>query len=256
MKVSKITLTFFVALLTTVICKGQQSAELKIPEAIPAASTEQTVGAPLLAPVDPVAMETVLPAPPLAPRARTNYLAAISYAPIDFPIPSKIGITAGLVKSQYQTWELEYMRGSLSVPGGFRDLGSITDTRVGLIGRTFFGDSLHIAYGVSYFDFNATVGDALMNSLSGGTYPNIDAMTVQGFGFNVGFGNTWVIQRDITIGVDWLTWAQPLFVTKRSSDYVNYTTSENDKKNVEDTMKVVSYLPRFAAVNIHVGMLF
>lgn len=199
-------------------------------------------------------IETVLPIE--APRARTNYLASISYSPVDLPIPSKLGLTVGLVKSQYQTWEIEYMKGGISVPGGFRDLASVNDVRVGLIGRSFYGNSLHVSYGVSYFDFSATVGDALMNGLTNGNYPNIDAMTVQGVGFNVGLGSSWVFKHDITLGVDWITWAQPLFITKKSSDYLKYSTNEDNKKTVEDTMSVVSYLPRFALLSVHVGMLF
>ena len=190
------------------------------------------------------------------PRAQKSYLASLNYSVVDFPIPSKLGVTVGLISSPTQTWELEYMRGSISVPGHFRDLGSMTDTRIGFIGRTYFGESFHMSYGISYFDFSATVGDALLNNLTGGGYPNIDMLTVQGFGLNVGLGNTWVINKNITLGIDWLTIAQPLVVTKKNSDYVNYTSNKNDKKNVEDTMKIVSYLPRFAAASVHVGVLF
>lgn len=198
-------------------------------------------------------VETVLPPPP---RAEKNYLVSLNYSLVDFPIPSKMGLTVGMIKTPTQTWEVEFMRGSLSVPGGFRDLASVTDTRVGVIGRTYFSETFHMSYGVTYFDFSATLGDALMNNLSNGTYPNVDMLALQGFGANVGIGNTWTINNKYTIGVDWLTLAQPLVITKKSFDYVNYATNENDKKNVEDTMTVISYLPRLAAVSVHFGMLF
>lgn len=194
--------------------------------------------------------------PVLCPRARTSYLASINYSFLDFPIPNKFGLTVGFVQNPFQTWEIEYMRGSWSAPGKFRSLGSVSDVRAGLIGRTYFGDSFHMSYGLSYFDFTASVGDALMSSISGGSFPSMDALVVTGYGLNVGIGNMWVLKYDIVLGIDWISWAQPLVITKRSSDYLDYTTNENDKRNVEDTIKTVSYLPRFSVLNVHVGMLF
>ncbi|WP_413289395.1 hypothetical protein [Bdellovibrio sp. HCB337] len=193
---------------------------------------------------------------PVSPRENYKYIASLSYSAADFPIPGKFGVTGGLVTSPQQTWELEYMRGTFSVPGGFRDLGSITDSRLSLIGRTYFGGSFHVSYGLSYFNFNAQVGDQLMNTATGGVYPAMNAADVQGLGANIGVGNTWVFRKDITVGVDWLAWAQPLYTLKRSSDYLNYETDEQSRRSVEDTLKIMSYVPRFAMVNVHVGMLF
>lgn len=193
---------------------------------------------------------------PLCPRARTNYLASINYSFLDFPVPSKYGFTAGVVTGPFQTWELEYMRGSWSAPGNFRNLGSVSDVRAGVISRTYFGDSFHMSYGITYFDFNAVIGDELMSRISGGNVAKIDALKVQAFGLNLGIGNMWVLKYDIMLGIDWISWAQPLVISKRRSDFLDYTTNENDKRNVEDTIKVISYLPRFSLLNVHVGMLF
>lgn len=202
-------------------------------------------------------LETHAEAPTkIGPRESFQYLVSVSYSAIDFPIPSKFGLTAGLITSPDQTWELEYMRGSYSVPGGFRDLGSLTDSRLSVIGRTYYGNSFHLSYGMTYFSFNAQVGDKLMNVATGGTYPSMNALDVQGLGLNVGIGNIWTFRKNITVGIDWLSIAQPIYSLKRSSDYLKYATDAEDKRSVEESMKVISYLPRFAAVNFHVGMLF
>lgn len=190
------------------------------------------------------------------PRENHQYLASVSYSFADFPIPNKLGMTAGLITSVDQTWELEYMRGSISAPGFFRDLGALTDSRLSLIGRTYFGNSFHVSYGLTYFSFNAQVGDQLMNTATNGVYPSMNAADVQGLGANLGIGNTWTFRKNITVGVDWLAVAQPFYTLKRSSDYLKYATDEQSRRSVEETLKILSYVPRFAMVNFHVGMLF
>lgn len=190
------------------------------------------------------------------PRSHSRYLASVNYSAVDMPFPGKLGVSLGLIASPTQTWELEYMKGGLSVPGGFRNLASIDDTRLGLIGRRYYGKSFYLSYGASYFNFSANLGDNLLNNVSSGTYPNIDMMTVQGLGLNVGIGNNWVFRKNITLGVDWFSWAQPLVITKKSSEYLKYASNSSDKAFTENTMKIVGYLPRFALLNIHLGMLF
>lgn len=193
--------------------------------------------------------------PDLGPREGKNYLASFSYSLVDIPLPNKMGLNLGLIKSPTQTWELEFLRGNLSF-GGFRDLASASDTRIGLIGRSYYGKHFHISYGLSYFDFSAKLGDELMNGMTGGAYPSVDVLTIQGFGANVGLGTTWVFKQKFTLGIDWISWAQPLFITKRSSDYLNYSNNQSGKDNVSATIRFVSYLPRFSVLGVHLGMLF
>jgi len=68
-------------------------------------------------------------------RANSKYVALLNYSPLDCLIPSKIGLTLGLVNGTEQTWELEYLKGSVSVPFVIEDLGKMTDERISLIGR-------------------------------------------------------------------------------------------------------------------------
>src|SRR5690606_32302204 len=50
-------------------------------------------------------------------RSEKSYLASLNYSFLDFPIPSKIGLTAGVTVSPVRTFEVEYLRGSISIPG-------------------------------------------------------------------------------------------------------------------------------------------
>jgi hypothetical protein len=190
-------------------------------------------------------------------RANSKYVALLNYSPVDLLIPSKIGFTLGLVNGTEQTWDFEYLKGTVSVPFVVEDLGKMTDTRYSLIGRSYLGNnSFNFSYGLSYFDFSLHLGDKLLNSLSGGNYPSIDVVQIQAVGFNVGFGNRWVFDKNITFGVDWISWAQPVSVTKKNSAFLDYATNQEDRDDVEKAIKSISYFPRLAFFKLQFGMSF
>lgn len=190
-------------------------------------------------------------------RANTNYVALLNYSPIDLLIPSKIGFTLGLINGPEQTWELEYLKGTVSVPFIVEDLGKMTDERFSLIGRSYFGNnSFNMSYGLSYFDFSLHLGDKLLNRVTGGNYPSIDVVQIQAVGFNMGFGNRWVFEKNITFGVDWISWSQPVSLTKKNSAFLDYATNQEDRDDVEKAIKFISYFPRLAFFKLQFGMSF
>lgn len=190
-------------------------------------------------------------------REAADYFVLANYSPIDLLIPSKYGVTVGLIKTADKTWEMEYLRGSISVPFIVEDLGKMTDERLSLIGRSYFGgNSFNISYGLSYFDFSLHLGDKLLNRVTGGTYPSLDLVEVQSLGFNFALGNRWTFQRNITVGIDWISWAQPLAVTSKKSSFLDYASNQQDKDDVDKALKLISYFPRFALVKIQLGILF
>lgn len=62
-------------------------------------------------------------------RENADYFTLVNYSPLDLLIPSKYGLTFGYIQSPERTWELEYLRGSFSVPFLVKDLGKMTDSR-------------------------------------------------------------------------------------------------------------------------------
>jgi len=185
-----------------------------------------------------------------------SYFGALTYTALEFPIPNKFGARLGKRTSPGQSWEVEYVKGSWGPPGGFRKLGSLSDSRFSVIGRSFMGEHFHFIYGVSFFDFSADVGDALVSGVSGGAYPSMNAAKVQALGLNVGLGHSWVFRENVVLGIDWISWAQPLKLTRRSSDFIRASTDETTKAYVADTLKIISYIPRFSILSVHLGMLF
>lgn len=190
-------------------------------------------------------------------REQSDYFALLNYSPLDLLIPSKIGGTLGIItKEGTKSWELEYLRGKMSVPFIIEDLGSLTDEKISLIRRSYgASNSFNFSYGLTYFNLNLHIGDKLLNKISG-SYPNYDIIDITALGFNLGLGNRWVFKKNITFGVDWFTWSQPVYVMNKKSAFLDYATDPDDRDDVETAIKVMSYFPRLTFLKIQLGMSF
>lgn len=190
-------------------------------------------------------------------RSKADYFALLNYSPLDLLIPSKKGLTLGLISSAEKTWELEYLSGSVSVPFIIEDLGKMSDTRFSIIARSYSdNNSFNFSYGITYFDFSLHLGDRLLNGLSGGTYPSIDLVEISSLGLNFAFGNRWSFEKNMTFGVDWISLAQPLYILKKNSAFLDYATNQNDRDTVDKAMNMISFFPRIALFKIQFGVLF
>lgn len=190
-------------------------------------------------------------------RDGAEYFVLANYSPLDLLIPSKYGFTFGYILNADKTWEFEYLRGSLSVPFIIEDLGKMTEKRYSLIGRSYFGgNSFNLSYGLSYFDFSLVLGDKLLSRLTGGGYPSIDLVEVQSLGLNIAIGNRWSFNRNIVFGIDWISWAQPFYTTKKNSYFLDYASNQQDKDDVDKAVKFISYFPRLAFLKIQLGISF
>lgn len=190
-------------------------------------------------------------------RENSRHLVLGNYSPLDLLIPSKYGLTLGWIQNASRTWELEYLKGSVSVPFIVEDLGEMTDTRITLLGRSYAArNSFNFSYGLSYLDFSLHLGDKILNRVSGGGYPSLDLVKLEALGFNIGLGNRWTFKHNITFGVDWVSWTQPLVVLSKKSIFLDYASNQQDKDDVDDALNLVSYFPRFVLLKLQIGMSF
>ena len=188
-------------------------------------------------------------------REKSSYFALLNYSPLDLLIPSKIGATFGVISNADKTWELEYLRGSMSIPFIIEDLGKLTDQRISLIRRSYGVNSFNFNYGLSYFSLKLHIGDELLNKISG-VYPSYDVVDLRSIGFNIGVGNRWIFQKNITFGVDWFEWSQPVYVINKKSTFLDYATDPQDRDDMEAAIKVLSYFPRLTFLKLQFGMTF
>ncbi len=190
-------------------------------------------------------------------RQNADYFALLNYSPIDMLLPSKLGASFGWNSDVSKTYELEYLHSGISASWLLADFGSMSDDRISIMARSYASrNSFQFSYGLTYFDFSLHVGDQLLSRLTSATYPSIDLVQIQSLGFNLGLGNRWTFQHDITFGIDWISWAQPLYTLSRKAAFLDVATNSQDRDLLDRAMKLISYLPRFSFLKLQLGILF
>lgn len=190
-------------------------------------------------------------------RAQTPYTILANYSSIDLLIPGKIGATFSLNSGSEFTHEVEYLRGKLEVPSFIADIGKYEDKRISYIRRSFADrNTFNWFWGVSYFQSKITLGDDILSRLSGGNYSAVEVLDIQSLGFNIGLGNRWQVEKNITIGVDWFVWSQPLFNIKKSTPFIDQATNQNDIDDAKKAINFANYLPRLTILKLQVGASF
>lgn len=189
-------------------------------------------------------------------RQNSEYFVTLNYAPIDLILPSKWGVTAGLVSNADKTWEIEYLKSSVSVPFFVEDLGEMTDERISLIRRDYFGtETFNVSYGLSYYRFKLHIGNQYLSSVTS-TAPDVDLIRIESLGFNLGLGNRWIFSNRWIVGVDWFAWSQPVFTTRMNNKYEDFVTNENDKDTANKAVKLINWIPRLTLLKLQVGYSF
>lgn len=207
----------------------------------------------------PVAPTPSAPAAAEAPTLKEDprFFALLTYSPLDLILPNKFGLSGGWITAPGYQNEIEYLRGSLSVPLVVTNLGGVTEERISYVRRRFTGDSgFNFSYGVSYFKTVVHLGDSLMNRLAGGYYPSADLVDIQSLGANVGIGHRWLVRRRFVVSVDWLEWNQPLFNIKREVPFLDVATNSDDRSDVGRAVNAFAYFPRFTLLKLQVGYEF
>jgi hypothetical protein len=189
-------------------------------------------------------------------RAMSHYQVLGNFAYLDLLIPAKLGLSLSYNRDADRTYELEYVRGSVSVPFLVKDLGAMTDQRLTLMKRSYFGgNSFNLSYGVSYMKFDIKLGNDILSRM-GASYASVDVVSIQSWGLEIGIGNRWIFNDRFVLGVDWVSWTQPIWVTDKDSAFLDYVTDANDRHNVETAIDVVAYFPRFSVLKLQFGMAF
>lgn len=189
-------------------------------------------------------------------RSNSNYFAIGNFAPVDLILPSKFGLTLGIVSNADYTWELEYLKSSVSVPFLVDDIGEMTDERLSVIRRNYFGtETFNLSYGLSYNRFKVHIGSKYLAYIAT-NIPDVDLMQIDSLGFNVGIGNRWIFSNRWMVGVDWVSWAQPVFTTKYNNKYSDYSTDEDSKDTVDTVAKLIRWVPRITLLKLQVGYSF
>lgn len=190
-------------------------------------------------------------------RAKNDYSVDLLFSPLDLLIPFKYGLTLAWQQDHNTSYEIEYIRGSLAFPIIIDDLGKMRDQRLSVFRRSYFdANSFNISYGITYFEFSASLGSRYLNSVSGGLARSVDVVGSRALGFHLATGNKWYISKNFTLGVDWISWSQPVVLLEQDSEYLDYANDPSDREKVHDFLSIISYFPRFAFIKIQLGYAF
>lgn len=190
-----------------------------------------------------------------ARRDQSDFLVLLNYSYADLILPGKYGITLGWIPNARSTYEVEYLRGSLSFI--IDEIGSMKDERFSITKRSFLGrNSFNVSYGLNYFIFGAHLSEELIQSVSPIYQSAAREIEMHLVGAHIGLSNRWTFKNNITLGVDWVSWSQPLFQVYKYEKFTENTNDSRDKKDIERAMDIASYLPRLTFLKIQLGMSF
>lgn len=181
------------------------------------------------------------------------------YLPFDLLLPSKIG--AGVFYRQTSRgsfWELDYQRGSVSLPFLDDRLGGVTESRVVLRRAMMLGESgMYFGAGAAYFDFSAEIGNALLSRLPGAAnVPTLNLLRQRSLGFHLALGTEFRPHENWRLMVDWLTWSQPVIGLGTSSAFLDAATNADDRDAINGLLTVLKYVPRAGALGVRVAYFF
>jgi hypothetical protein len=188
-------------------------------------------------------------------RGETRFLISGAVSPIDLIIPMKYGATATWMIDADSALELDYLRSSWKFPFFVEDLGEISDQRIALLYRKFTpGSNFNLSVGLTYFRFKAHLGPEFLSGSVPAT--GVDFIDQQTLGIQGSLGHRWYLAKNFALGVDWISLAQPLVQLEEKSAILHSTTNAAARETIEDTLKVMRYLPRFVFFKVQLSFAF
>lgn len=183
-----------------------------------------------------------------------TYALFVQYAPLDLLIPGKIGVTTRMSRSSEAAFELEYLQGRFSAPFFIDDLGSMTDRRISVVKRSFRG-RFNVHYGVTHFSFDARLGGGYLQYVTPAARER-DVVSARSLGIVAGIGHRWALGDRVLVGIDWISWAQPLFTIERDDIVTSHMTDSSARDRIEKTVGLVMSTPRLSVLKAHIGYQF
>lgn len=155
------------------------------------------------------------------------------------------------------SWELSYARGSISSPFFLVDIGSVSDTHMSLLYRSYSKrNSFAVIYGLNYYNFDAHLGGKYLSSISSGDPREYNLLSVKSFGVTFGLGNRWQLRNGLSLGVDWFHLNIPLSVFEADADYLRSNADQDDKNEIDDVLNILKRVPTFSLLKLQVGYTF
>ena len=210
---------------------------------------------------EPIANPTPKPVKPPKPvpaldEDRDPFRISYAYSPIGLLMPVKHGPAFSYRDDNKWAYEASYFSGSFELSTSVIDIGSFKESLIIANGRYFTSNgSFNLIVGLSRQSYEARLGSDLLGRLN----PNmggVDLLSVQTLGLQLGLGNLWSLGKGFSIGVDWFVLNFPFLTLKNSAPVLDYVGNSDDRRRIEDALKVMRYLPTAAFFKANLGYSF
>jgi hypothetical protein len=172
-------------------------------------------------------------------------------------IPGKLGISYTYSPTTIGSWELSYARGKISAPYFIDDIGSVSDSHLSLLYRSYSRrNSFSFIYGLNYYKFDARLSGQYLSSISSGNPQDYNLLSVRSLGVTLGIGNRWQLKNGMSVGIDWIHLNIPVSVFKTEADYLSSDADQSDKNDIENVLDILKRVPTFALFKLQVGYTF
>lgn len=236
-------------------------APSSVQEATTAAATPVQVANPVGVPVAtpelaPKDLKETVVVPVLTEAEFKPWLLKVHYSYLDLILPGKYGFAVAHRGTENSMWEIEYTHGSFT-PFFIDDIGKFTEDRISVLRK--FGshgvEGFTWFYGAFYHRFKLEIGNAILSRLTG-TYPSADVISISGLGLEIGASYGWLFKEKYFLGIDAITYSQPLVTLSRDTKFLDVVSNANDRDKVDAGVSVMQYFPRFAVAKIVLGYNF
>ena len=170
-------------------------------------------------------------------------------------IPFKHGPFLAWRTSDRWAFEAGYFGGSISIDTPLISVGSVTESLLTLNARRFSHESsFNWIIGISRQSYGATLGRDLI--INGGIPTSYDMVLIKTVGLQLGLGNRWSRPNGLTFGCDWFVMNIPFMTIQNEAPALSYVTDSGIRTRIEDSIKILRYVPTFAIAKLNLGYSF
>jgi hypothetical protein len=190
-------------------------------------------------------------------RSATKWSITGDYSVFETWVLSKYGATIAYNSTPFDTYELEYMKGSFGWGYFGIDIGKISEQKATLLWRSFNQrNTLNFITGIYYDKFDIHLGSDMLATVSGNTQSSVELVELATAGLTWGVGNRWQTKKGFVWGADWFVINVPLTVIREKNSFVDTTTDADKRKETVDAMNVLKHFPAFAVFKVQLGVSF
>jgi hypothetical protein len=241
---------------TAPVGKTTSSPAAATPEAGPP-TTELPVSVetkPLPDVIDDVATPSPKTEAALAEGKEKQFGVSLAFSPLGILIPTKYGPAANWNINRRWSLEISSFGGSYGFSSSYFDLGGFKENLLLLNARYFpRAGSFNWLFGISRQQYIASLGNDIVSRFA--TYVPDYSITVETVGLQLGLGNRWTYKR-LLLGVDWLVLNIPVIASRTSSPALDQVTNADDRRRIDDAIRVMRYLPTGALAKLSLGFAF